>query len=100
MDVSLPLLQVVAEVSEEALSRGLAHLQAVEFLYQQALALADELSMRPLQAHCHRSLGTLYAKTAQRGQAREGLSTAPDLYCAMEMTFWLPQVEVALASLR
>jgi len=29
--------------------------------YQQALALANELGMRPLQAHCHRSLGTLYA---------------------------------------
>src|SRR5262249_7492246 len=24
--------------------------------YQQALALADELGMRPLQAHCHRGL--------------------------------------------
>jgi len=29
--------------------------------YQQALALADELGMRPLMAHCHRGLGTLYA---------------------------------------
>jgi len=29
--------------------------------YQQALALADELGMRPLQAHCHLGLGTLYA---------------------------------------
>ncbi|MDH3598069.1 MAG: AAA family ATPase, partial [Candidatus Tectomicrobia bacterium] len=31
--------------------------------YQQALALADELGMRPLQAHCHRGLGTLYGQT-------------------------------------
>ena len=37
--------------------------------YQQALALADELGMRPLQAHCHRGLGTLYAATGQREQA-------------------------------
>jgi len=29
--------------------------------YQQALALAEELGMRPLVAHCHRGLGTLYA---------------------------------------
>jgi len=28
--------------------------------YQQALALAEELGMRPLAAHCHRGLGTLY----------------------------------------
>src|SRR5262249_23016923 len=31
--------------------------------YRQALALAEELGMRPLQAHCHRSLDTLYATT-------------------------------------
>jgi tetratricopeptide (TPR) repeat protein len=65
--------------------------------YQQALALADELGMRPLQAHCHRSLGMLYATTGQREQARAALSAAIDLYRAMEMTFWLPQAEAALA---
>src|SRR5262245_428257 len=30
----------------------------------QALALAEELSMRPLQAHCPLSLGTLYVRQA------------------------------------
>src|SRR5262249_11632800 len=44
--------------------------------YQQALALADELGMRPLQAHCHQGLGTLYAVTSQRDQARVELSAA------------------------
>ena len=34
--------------------------------------------MRPLQAHCHRGLGTLYAATGQREQARAALSTAID----------------------
>jgi len=52
--------------------------------------------MRPLQAHCHRGLGTLYAMTGQREQARAELSTAIDLYKAMDMTFWLPQAEAAL----
>jgi Tetratricopeptide repeat len=65
--------------------------------YQQALALADELGMRPLVAHCHRSLGTLYATTGQREQARTALMTAIELYRGMEMTFWLPQAETALA---
>jgi hypothetical protein len=65
--------------------------------YRQALALADELGMRPLQAHCHRGLGTLYATTGQREQARAELSTAMEMYQAMEMTFWLPETEVALA---
>ena len=64
--------------------------------YQQALALADELGMRPLQAHCHRGLGTLHAMIGQQEQARIELSTAMEMYQAMEMTFWLPQTEAAL----
>ena len=65
--------------------------------YRQALALADELGMRPLQAHCHLGLGTLYAKIGQREQARAELCAAIELYKAMEMTFWLPKAEAALA---
>jgi len=65
--------------------------------YQQALALAEELGMRPLQAHCHRGLGTLYLKTGQQEQAQAELSTAIALYRAMDMTFWLPETEAALA---
>jgi Flp pilus assembly protein TadD len=53
--------------------------------------------MHPLQAHCHRGLGTLYATTGQREQARAELSTAIALYRAMDMAFWLPQAEVVLA---
>jgi class 3 adenylate cyclase/tetratricopeptide (TPR) repeat protein len=68
-----------------------------EVHYQQALTLADELGLRPLQAHCHRGLGTLYAATGQREQARTELSTAIEMYQSMEMTFWLPQTEAALA---
>ena len=71
--------------------------ESVEAHYRQALALAEELGMRPLQAHCHRGLGMLYAKTGQREQARAALSTAIELYRVMEMTFWLPQTEAALA---
>ena len=67
--------------------------------YRQALALAEEVGMRPLQAHCHLGLGTLYATTGQREQARAALSTAIDLYRAMDMTFWLPQAEAALAQI-
>jgi class 3 adenylate cyclase/tetratricopeptide (TPR) repeat protein len=65
--------------------------------YRQALALADELGMRPLQAHCHLGLGKLYLKTGQREQARADLSIVIELYKAMDMTFWLPQAEAALA---
>jgi tetratricopeptide (TPR) repeat protein len=65
--------------------------------YQQALALAEALGMRPLQAHCHRGLGTLHLKTGRPEQARAALSAAIALYRAMDMTFWLPQAEAALA---
>src|SRR5919197_1357063 len=68
-----------------------------EAYYQQALALAEELGMRPLQAHCHRGLGTLYATTGQREQARTALSTAIEMYQSMDMPFWLPQTEATLA---
>jgi DNA-binding NtrC family response regulator/tetratricopeptide (TPR) repeat protein len=65
--------------------------------YRQALALAEALGMRPLQAHCHLGLGTLSAKIGQQEIACTELSAAIDLYRAMEMTFWLPQAEATLA---
>ena len=71
--------------------------EQAEAHYRQALALAEELGMRPLVAHCHLGLGTLYAKIGRPEHARAELSTAIDLYRAMAMTFWLPQAEAALA---
>jgi predicted ATPase/DNA-binding winged helix-turn-helix (wHTH) protein len=65
--------------------------------YREALAVAEAIGMRPLMAHCHLGLGTLYAKAVTREQARAELSAAIELYRAMEMTFWLPQAEAALA---
>jgi tetratricopeptide (TPR) repeat protein len=67
--------------------------------YRQALTLANELGMRPLQAHCHRDLGTLYARIGQRERARTALATAIEFYRAMDMTFWLPQAEATLAQI-
>ena len=61
------------------------------------VTLATELGMRPLQAHCHRGLGTLYSQTEQLEQARAELSMAIEMYRDMEMTFWLPETEAALA---
>jgi tetratricopeptide (TPR) repeat protein len=68
-----------------------------EAYYQQALALAEALGMRPLVAHCHLGLGTLYAKIGGHAQARIALSMAIERYRALDMTFWLPQAETALA---
>jgi tetratricopeptide (TPR) repeat protein len=70
--------------------------EPAEAHYRQALALAEELGMRPLVAHCHRGLGMLYLKLGRGVQAGPELSAAMALYRAMEMTFWLPQMEAAL----
>jgi class 3 adenylate cyclase/tetratricopeptide (TPR) repeat protein len=74
-----------------------SEVEPAEDAYRLALALAEELGMRPLQAHCHRGLATLYAATGQREQARAELSTAIEMYQSMDMTFWFPQTEAALA---
>jgi tetratricopeptide (TPR) repeat protein len=87
-------LRLLGEVASQQNGPDVA---TAETHYSAAIALANELGMRPLQAHCHRGLGTLYAKIGRLEQARAELSTAIDLYRAMDMTFWLPQTEAALA---
>jgi tetratricopeptide (TPR) repeat protein len=64
--------------------------------YHQALALTEEPGMRPLQAHCHYGLGTLYANTGRPEMVRTELSTVIALYRSIDMTFWLPQAAAAL----
>jgi predicted ATPase len=110
-EVPLPLLQAIAKLPEAGLHRGLAHLQAAEFLYETRLfpereftskhALTHEVAYNGLLQERRRALhalglGTLYAKTDQRQQAHAEVSTAIDLYRAMDMTVWLPQAEAAL----
>jgi Tetratricopeptide repeat len=68
--------------------------------YRQALALASELGMRPLLAHCHLGLGTLYRRTGKREQAHEHLTTAMTLYREMEMRFWVERTEAEMKRLR
>jgi tetratricopeptide (TPR) repeat protein len=67
--------------------------------YQRALELAEECGMRPLQAHCHSSLGTLYRQAGRSEPAHAHLSTAIVMYRDMQMTFWLPATEAALAQM-
>jgi tetratricopeptide (TPR) repeat protein len=104
---ALDLARQQKERGNEALALhqlGVVHTHATppdaalaEAHYCQALALAEELGMRPLQAHCHLGLGTLYAKIDQQEQARAELSAAIELYRSMDMTFWLPQAKAPLA---
>ena len=67
--------------------------------YGAAVAIASELQMRPLVAHCHLGLGTLYRRTGKREQAREHLSTATTMYHDMHVQFWLQKAQTELCQL-
>jgi hypothetical protein len=84
-------------LGEVALHRDPPDFVQAEPHYQRALTLAEALGMRPLVAHCHLGLGTLYVTIGHRAEARAALFAAVELYRAMEMTLWLPHAEAALA---
>jgi Flp pilus assembly protein TadD len=88
-------LQLLGEIHAQGRPPNVTEAEAY---YRQALTLAEVLGMRPLQAHCHHGLGTLYTKTGWADQARAELSSTIDLYWAMDMTFWLPQTGIISAS--
>ena len=52
--------------------------------------------MRPLVAHCHLGLGTLYRRTGDQANAHEHLTTAATMYREMGMNFWLAQADAVL----
>jgi class 3 adenylate cyclase/tetratricopeptide (TPR) repeat protein len=68
--------------------------------YRQALALAEELAMRPLIAHCHVGLGKLYRQSGNLPQAKTHLTTATTLMREIEMGIWLEKAEAELKELR
>jgi tetratricopeptide (TPR) repeat protein len=68
-----------------------------EHHYHEALAMATELGMHPLVAHCHLELGHLSRRTDEASKTREHLTTAATMYRDMGMGFWLAQAEAALS---
>jgi class 3 adenylate cyclase/tetratricopeptide (TPR) repeat protein len=67
--------------------------ERAEAEYQHAMALASDIGLRPLLAHCHLGLGKLYRSTGTRRQAKDHLGAATALYREMDMRFWLEQVQ-------
>jgi len=90
-------LRLLGEVHAQG---SAAEVEPATACYRQALTLAEALDMRPLQAHCHLGLGTLYGKLRQSEEARAALAVARELYRALDMTLWLPQAEAALAQVQ
>jgi hypothetical protein len=58
-----------------------------------ALALSEQMGMRPLTARCHLDLGVLVGATGDRTSARAHLAVATDLLREMRMNFWLDRAQ-------
>jgi tetratricopeptide (TPR) repeat protein len=89
-------LRLLGEIAAQADSPAV---DQAEPYFHEALALAEELGMRPLVAHCHLGLGTLYRKIGRDEQAQSELATAAEMYRAMEMPFWLMRAEAELGQI-
>jgi len=78
---------------------GSEQLEQAMLSYRQAKEQAAELGMKPLFAHCHMGLGEAHVKKGLSEEARSELASAIELYRSMDMAFWLPNAESALAKI-
>lgn len=76
--------------------RDLLQVEEAEAPYRQAMALANELGMRPLEAHCHLGLGKLYGRIGCPDQGQKHLTTAATIYHGLGMQFWLEKAEAEM----
>jgi len=67
--------------------------------FARALALAEQLSMRPLIAHCHAGQAKLYRRTGKRIESDEYFAAATSMYREMGMTYWLEKLQQDLTAL-
>ncbi|HWH80588.1 MAG TPA: hypothetical protein VNT76_24570, partial [Candidatus Binatus sp.] len=73
------------------------HIEQAEARYREALSLAGDMAMRPLQAHCHAALSQVYAAAGNPERARNELSAARELFRDMGMSGFLPNAEIVSA---
>jgi tetratricopeptide (TPR) repeat protein len=90
-------LRLLGDISAHGESPGVA---AAEAHYGAAIALASELGMRPLVAHCHLGLGRLHRRAYGPTKAERHLATAGAMYREMGMSFWLEKMETEPAPTR
>jgi tetratricopeptide (TPR) repeat protein len=72
------------------------NLGVAEGHYRKAMALASELGMAPLLAHCHFGLGEGYSRASKNEQSQEHLLAAAGMYRTLEMSPWIREIEMAL----
>ena len=67
--------------------------------YRKALAIAEELEMRPLAARCHLGLGALLGGAAEVVEARTHLARARELFAALGIARWQRAAEARSAEI-
>jgi class 3 adenylate cyclase/tetratricopeptide (TPR) repeat protein len=85
-------------LGETASHRDCPDVAAAEAHYATATALASELGMRPLVAHCRFSVGKLLGRAGD-WRAIEHLTTAMNLFREMGMGYWLEKAEAEMQAL-
>ena len=83
----------------DAVSRRAPDVATARAHYDAGLALAAELGMRPLVAHCHLGLGRLSRRDGNHRKAREHFTTASTMYREMAMKSWPEAAEAELGKL-
>jgi hypothetical protein len=84
-------------LGEIALATSPPAIDKAEASLRHALAIAEELSMRPLLGLCYLGLGRVAEHTGNRARAEEYVRTALALFRAMDLGVWLVRAEAALA---
>ncbi len=109
---ALPLAQMFVEITRMVQARGseawALHLlgevhshrervdeQEAEAALTSAIAMAEELGMRPLQARCRLTRGLLRQRTARTADAHDDLVAATQALRALGMTVWAERAEAA-----
>lgn len=85
-------------LGEVALAQEPPDAARAEGAFRQASVLAGELGMRPLVAHCHLGLGTLYRRTRDRARAEEHLTLARDAFSELAMDLWAARARMELGA--
>ena len=73
--------------------------EAADAALRQAAALAEELSMRPLVAHCQVSRARLESRAGRTASARQLLDAGTAAFRELEMPFWTERAEAFARSL-
>ena len=76
-----------------AMRQTVKQIEQAEAHYREALRLANDMAMRPLQAHCHAALAQVYGAAGNLEQARQESSVANKLFAALAMNGFLTMNE-------